>query len=166
MNKKNELAKNTFIIFIGRFCTQFVSFLLIPIYTHFLATSDYGYVDLIQTYVSLLVPIIVLRFDSAVFRFLIDCRENDNEKSKVISSSMLLILIQLILATFIFILFNTLFSFDYWIAIVFNIIFISLSSVLLQLSRGLGRNIDYSVASIISAAITVVMNIVFIILLG
>ena len=144
-----------------------ICFIFINSYLHpLLATSDYGYVDLIQTYVSLLVPIIVLRFDSAVFRFLIDCRENDNEKSKVISSSMLLILIQLILATFIFILFNTLFSFDYWIAIVFNIIFISLSSVLLQLSRGLGRNIDYSVASIISAAITVVMNIVFIILLG
>ena len=80
MNKNKELIMNTFIIFIGRFCTQFVSFLLLPIYTHYLITSDYGYIDLIQTYVALLSPIIILRFDSAIFRFLIDCRDNKEEK--------------------------------------------------------------------------------------
>ena len=59
MDKKKELAKNTFIIFIGRFCTQFVTFLLIPIYTRYLLTSDYGYVDLVQS-CFIMVPIIIL----------------------------------------------------------------------------------------------------------
>ena len=69
MSKGRELTKNTLIIFIGRFSTQFISFILIPFYTRFLLTSDYGNIDLIQTYISLIVPILILRFDSAIFRF-------------------------------------------------------------------------------------------------
>lgn len=56
MNKNKELAKNTIIIFLGKVCTQLISFLLLPLYTACLTTSDYGTVDLIITYVSLLVP--------------------------------------------------------------------------------------------------------------
>lgn len=52
MSKNKELMFNTLIISIGKICTQFVSFLLIPIYTNYLLTSDYGYIDLIQTYIS------------------------------------------------------------------------------------------------------------------
>ena len=63
MNKNKELIKNTAIIFVGKFCTQFISFLLVPIYTNFLTTNDYGYIDLVQTYISLLVPILILRFE-------------------------------------------------------------------------------------------------------
>ena len=72
MNKNKELIKNTIIIFVGKFCTQFISFILVPIYTNYLITSDYGYIDLIQTYITLLVPILLLRFDSGIFRFLIE----------------------------------------------------------------------------------------------
>jgi O-antigen/teichoic acid export membrane protein len=166
MDKKKELAKNTFIIFIGRFCTQFVTFLLIPIYTRYLLTSDYGYVDLVQSYVSLLVPIIILRFDSAIFRFLIDYREkNTKRKIEIISSSFFLIFLQMIAVTFVLILINSYFHFSYWLAIVLNVIFVSFSSYLLQLVRGIGKNIDYSIASIISAVITIVLNVVMLIAL-
>ena len=57
MNKKKELLKNTIIIFLGKACTQLISFLLLPLYTDYLSTADYGIVDLITTYVTLLVPI-------------------------------------------------------------------------------------------------------------
>ena len=53
MNKKKQLAKNTIIIFFGRVCTQLISFFLLPLYTSYLATKEYGTVDLIQTYVTL-----------------------------------------------------------------------------------------------------------------
>ena len=55
MNKKKQLAKNTLIIFLGKVCTQLISFFLIPLYTAYLATNEYGIVDLVQTYVTLLV---------------------------------------------------------------------------------------------------------------
>ena len=80
-SKNKELLKNTFIIFIGKFCTQFISFLLVPLYTKYLITSDYGYVDLILTYISLILPIVILRSDSSIFRYLIDERDNKKERA-------------------------------------------------------------------------------------
>ncbi len=165
MSKNKELVKNTLIIFVGKFCTQFLIFLLIPIYTRYLLVADYGYVDLIQTYISLLVPIIILRFDSAVFRFLIDARDKENEKSIIISSTILMLSIQLIIFIILFFVVNYFFDFNYALAILVNMIFVALSSVLLQVTRGIGDNIGYSIGSIISAIITLVLNITFIVCL-
>ena len=40
MGKKKELAVNTLIIFIGKACTQFISILLLPLYTKFLISEE------------------------------------------------------------------------------------------------------------------------------
>ena len=77
MDKKKQLAKNTVIIFMGRVCTQFISYFLLPLYTSHLLASEYGLVDLVQTYVTLLVPIITLELEMSVFRYLIDYRGNE-----------------------------------------------------------------------------------------
>ena len=163
MGRKKELVKNTFIIFVGKFCTQFVTFLLVPIYTFYLTTSDYGYVDLIQTYISLLIPIVILRFDSAIFRFLIDVRNDEEEKTEIISSSIALIVFQIVLLIIVFLAINYFFNIPYWFAIILNIVFVSISSYLLQLTRGIGKNFDYSISVILSAVITIVLNLILIV---
>jgi len=81
MSKSKEYLKSTLILLLGKFCTQFMSFLLLPLYTKRLEAGDYGTVDLIQTYISLIVPVLSLRMDSATFRFLIDARKSP-EKTK------------------------------------------------------------------------------------
>ena len=165
MNKKKELIKNTAIIFLGKFCTQFISFILVPIYTYFLSTEDYGYIDLVQTYFSLIIPIIILRIDSAIFRFLIDCRNNENEKKDLISVTILFVYLQVMISIVILLVLNYIFKFDYFIPILLNMIFISISSVLLQICRGIGDNAKYSISSIISGVVTIILNIIFIVCL-
>ena len=95
MNKKKQLAKNTIIIFLGRVCTQLISFFLLPLYTSYLATKEYGTVDLIQTYVTLLVPIITLELEMSIFRFLIDSRKSEKETNKLISNNFFILGISL-----------------------------------------------------------------------
>lgn len=165
MDKNKELIKNTSIIFIGKFCTRFISFLLVPIYTNFLTTADYGYIDLVQTYISLLVPILILRLDSGIFRFLIEERNSDQGKNNIISNTILFLIFQIIIFIPLFVCMNLIFNINYAIAIIINIIFMSISSILLQLTRGIGDNVGYSISSIISGIITVILNIVFIIVL-
>ena len=63
MKQGKELVKNTIIIFIGKACTQFISLLLLPLYTAVLSQSDYGFVDLVTTYVTLIVPLITLQLE-------------------------------------------------------------------------------------------------------
>ena len=57
MEKNKELVRNTIIILLGRFCTQFMSFFLLPLYTNILSSSEYGAYDLIVTYIALFAPV-------------------------------------------------------------------------------------------------------------
>ena len=79
MNREKELAKNTLIITIGRICTQMITFFLLPLYTTILTTEEYGIVDLLNSLVMFLIPIISLQLEQAVFRKLIDNRKNNNQ---------------------------------------------------------------------------------------
>lgn len=48
--------------------------LLLPLYTGILSTEEYGIVDLLNTLVSLLLPIVTFQVEQAVFRELIEVR--------------------------------------------------------------------------------------------
>ena len=97
MDKNKELAKNTVIITIGKICTQFISFFLLPLYTAYLETGDLGTVDLLNTYISLLVPIVTLQLENDVFRFLIDARDDEEAKTRIITSVFKYIIIHIII---------------------------------------------------------------------
>ena len=88
MGKAKTYIKNTIILLIGKFVTQFMSLFLLPLYTHYLLSSDYGVVDLYQTYISLFVPVFLLCLDSAVFRFMIDNRKDEKEQKKIVTTSL------------------------------------------------------------------------------
>ena len=167
MNKNKEFATNTFILFLGKFTTQFITFLLIPLYTHFLNADDYGLVDLIQTYISLFVPVLILRFDSVVFRFLIDERKNkDNVDGKkiVITNTVIMVLCVAVIVSSIYILVGFFVSIKYFWLLLFTVIAIMFSNILLQISRGLGKNKEYSIACVITGLTTLILNIMFIVI--
>ena len=75
-NRKKYLVKNTILFAISSFGSKLISFFLVPLYTNVLSTSDYGTVDLISTTSSLLLFIFTLNISSAVLRYAIDDREN------------------------------------------------------------------------------------------
>ena len=59
-SRGKELAVNTIIIGIGKFSTQIISFLLLPLYTTVLSTEEYGTFDLIITISTFVLPLITL----------------------------------------------------------------------------------------------------------
>lgn len=67
--KYRELTVNTALFAISSFGSKIVSFLLLPLYTSALSTSDYGTVDLMTSTVSLLLPILTVNVQDAVLRF-------------------------------------------------------------------------------------------------
>ena len=80
MKQEKELIKNTFIIAIGKFSTQIVSFLLVSLYTAKLTTEQYGNYDLIITIITFITPFITLTLEESMFRFLIDAKNKKEEK--------------------------------------------------------------------------------------
>ena len=163
-NVKNiEYYKNTIILFLGKFSTQFISFLLLPLFTRYLTTSDYGYVDLLQTYISLLMPICLLRIDSAAFRFLVDERKNEKKQSQIISISLALGVVASIILILLYIILRKIINIKYVFSLVISVIILIFINIVLQIVRGLGKNYLYSITAIVVGVINCIINIILII---
>ena len=163
MNKKKQLAKNTLIIFFGRVGTQFISYFLLPLYTSYLITSEYGLVDLIQTYVTLLVPVITLELEMSIFRFLVDSREKENDTRKLISNNFYVLGISLSVFTILYVIATFFFTIPFPVLILFDILVCVLSGNFLQIARGFGRTVDFSISCILTGITTIICNIIFIV---
>lgn len=164
MGRNRALFKNTIIILLGKVCTQFISYLLLPIYTTVLSAEEYGTLDLLITYTILIAPIITLQIEAAVFRFLIDVRDDFSGISDIITNS--ITYIGCVMAVFLFgyIIFNCFIDFKYAVPFAVCVITNALISLFLQLARGVGNNITYAIGSIISGVFTIVFNIIFIVI--
>lgn len=159
MCRGKEFAKNTIIILIGRFCTQFLVFLLLPLYTKLLNTEEYGTVDLIITYISLIVPCVTLELSSALYRFLLDYRDDKEKTSGIVSFVLLAITVIIFVFCVLFSLIASFVNFKFTIYCVCLIIASTYSNVALQLVRGFGNYVAYSIASVIIGGLTVVLNV-------
>ena len=58
--------------------TKLIIFLLVPLYTNAFTTAEYGTVDLINTIVTILVPIITINIGESVMRFALDENSDKN----------------------------------------------------------------------------------------
>lgn len=163
VNREKKLLKNTIIVALGQIGSKFSVFLLLPLYTSYLSTVEYGTVDLLNTYISLLLPIVFLQMEQAIFRFLIDNRNNEKEKSILISTVLLTVLMQTVLLIILFLIVGKFIVNQYKHFFVANVIASMFSSLLLQTSRGLGDNFTYSLGSIVSGVGTIILNILFIV---
>ena len=163
MNKKKQFAKTTIIIFFGKVCTQLISFFLLPLYTSYLATKEYGIVDLIQTYVTLFVPIITMDLEMSIFRYLIDSRGKEKDTKKLISNNFYVLCISLLIFSVLYFIvtsfINVPFRFIIWIDIVVCV----LSGNFLQIARGFGQTLDFSISCILTGLTTVCSNIYLIV---
>lgn len=77
-SRSKTLLNNTILLALGNMGTKLITFIMVPIYTCFLSTSQYGTVDLFTTTMTMLMPIITLSVFDAVFRFVMDASyDND-----------------------------------------------------------------------------------------
>lgn len=72
MNKYKRLASDTIVFAIGKLGSKLILFLLLPLYTNCLSTSEYGTVELVDTFVNLILPVASMVIFEAVHRFTLD----------------------------------------------------------------------------------------------
>ena len=163
MNRERALLKNTVIITIGKICTQLITFFLLPLYTSILTTEEYGTVDLLNTLVSLLLPIVTFQVEQAVFRRLIDNRDKERYKKNIISTAIFSVLIQCIIYLCIFFAIAPFVNNQYKYFLATNVVSYIFASLMQQIARGLGDNLKYAVGSFLSALSTIIFNMIFLV---
>ena len=165
MSREKNLAKNTIIITIGKICTQLITFFLLPLYTGILSTEEYGTVDLLNTLVSLLLPIVTFQVEQALFRELIEVRDNDESKKKIISSGVITVIFQCIIYLIMFALVSPFVNNNYKFFLATNVVAYIFLSLFQQIARGLGDNKRYAIGSFISALFTIIFNVLFLVVI-
>ena len=161
MSRSKELIFNTTIIGIGRISTQLVSFFLLPLYTSILTTEEYGTYDLFVTISTFLIPVITLLMEESMFRFLIDCK-NDNEKKEIISQTVIYTTVSTIIFSIIIFIISRFINIPYCNLFILYLISSILVGVRNALTRGLGRIKLYSISNFITSFMNIILNIVFI----
>lgn len=78
MNSYKKLFNNSFIFAVGRLGSSLISVLLVPIYTYYLSTTEFGTVDLVITTVNMFLPIVSVSMFEAVLRFVMDEKSEGN----------------------------------------------------------------------------------------
>lgn len=163
MTKEKDLAKNTAIISIGKICTQFMSFFLLPLYTSILTTSEYGTVDLLVSYSALLLPIVTFAIEQALFRYLIDVRGDEKKKDSIISTTVFFCLFQCCVCSVILFVVYIFWRNEYLPYFILMVVACICSATMLQLSRGFGDSFGYAFGSFVTALTQVVFNVLLLV---
>jgi len=136
-NKYQRLIKNSGIFMIANFGCKFLSFILVPFYTHILSTVQYGTVDTLVATVSLFSPIATLGIGDVIIMFL---SKKEYESKKIFTNATLLILLGNILVSLVYplLILSDIFR-DYILYFVLLVITSSIYGVLQMYARGTGK---------------------------
>lgn len=127
-----------------------------------LPASEYGTVDLIITYISLLIPVVTVQQEMATFRHLIDARGDKVRSAQIIKTSIKSMLVRLLILVFPYMIIVAFIHWKYAIPVVSCGVFTAFSNLLLQIARGFGDNVKFTIGSVITGVVTITFNLILI----
>jgi O-antigen/teichoic acid export membrane protein len=164
MGRNKQLAKNISYVAIGNLGSKLIGFILLPLYTSWLSPSDYGTVDIITVYASLLLNLVAFDLADAIFIF--PSGKDENEVRQYFSTGFCF---QIICAIFLGGLFYCLKfvhsdeSFFKYIWLIYVILVSQLFQVYCQnFCRGINKMSVFSYTGIINSLSIAVLSILFI----
>lgn len=162
--RSNKFLRDIIIYAVGNLGSKLVTFLMVPLYTHFVAPAEYGYYDLCFTAVVLLYPILSLTLRDGGFRFLVDATTDEVRRSVVtfvyrtlITNSLIAIILGALLWRF--------HPIDYLWPTVGLLIAMSFYEVIIQVVRGLGHTKWFVTAGIVNSFLIGLLSILFVVVL-
>ncbi|MCS7489998.1 oligosaccharide flippase family protein [Raoultella planticola] len=164
MNKYTKLLNNSIIFAFGSLSSKLIVILLVPLYTYYLSSQDYGVVDLITSTQALLMPFITLTVEQAILRYIIGSKDK-NEINSIFSSAFFICVISVFVFLIVCII---LFYFRVWDPklIFYFYLLICISSFQVIFStylRAVDKNKIFAVNGIIQVLTLLVFNVLFLV---
>ena len=155
-----DLVKNIGLLTLGNFATKLLSFFFVSLYTSILTTAEYGIYDIIHTTIVLLIPVLTINVQESVLRFALSKDEDESGILKIgiqfVNLSLLIVLCFCVI-NHILQLFATLDAYAIYFILLF--FFNALNQVLSSFARGIDKVKEYTVASVLSSAVTIGLNV-------
>lgn len=160
--KSKPLLKNLVILTISNFASKILVFLLVPLYTNILSTTEYGIYDLVISTISLSGPILSLNIVDAVMRFMMDKNYDKNEVAtigiKYISYSLVTVALFLVVLNYLDI-WQEIRGLEFYIFLYY--LFYILNQYLIQLAKGLEKIVYMGIAGVIGTITMIATNVLF-----
>lgn len=163
MSKIGKLCHNIGLIAIGTFGSKFLTFLLVPLYTSYLTTYEYGIADLIVTTVALIYPVFTATISESVLRYALDEKTSNSDVFSIglitnILGFVLLLFFTPFLLSFDFLRNNYILFLLYYISYIFY-------QFLSFFARGINKIKVYTVSGIFQTLTLVFSNIILLVFL-
>lgn len=165
MNRSDRVIKTTIIYFIGNFASKLLGFVLLPLYTAYLTSADYGIADILMSTLPLIAPIFTMQVTESVFRFLMT-DNNDEDRKKTITNSLGIFAAGVFIFVILYLPFLYKTNFKYGGLFLAYFIVTYMGIFLQQVLRGLQRTIEYAVTGVISTIVHATSNIFLIVKVG
>ena len=158
MSAYKKLLKNSGIFAIANLGSKLISILFIPYYTYVLSIVEYGTIDMINTSISLILPLITLSIFDATLRFTVKSRYSNKD---IFSSSIIVILIANIIVLLLYPILIKISFLKNILGLFYIIILVqSINIVIAQFTRGIGMVKQFAINGIINTFILVISNII------
>lgn len=162
MNVYKKLVNNSFIFAIGNLGSKVIVFFLVPLYTYYLTTSEFGMVDLIISTTNLLLPIISLSIFESVLRFTMD---SYYDRQAILINAIVVTIIGFLILIIFYPIINWFFPIKDYIIYLYLLLFIqSTHTTIMQYIRAKGLIRLYAISGIINALVLLISNIIFLVL--
>lgn len=150
--RTDRLIKNSFILSFGTLIPKVLTVLILPILTTYLTTSEYGNYDLVLSATSLIVPIVMMQIQQAVFRFLLATSEKKEIENYIATALFFVALVSIASAPITYFA-GRMIRLSSRISAIMCLLVLAESIYLLlgQVMRGIGKNACYSLSVIIYA---------------
>lgn len=164
MSRTKYLMKNTAILFVSNFASKMLVFFLLPLYTSVLTPEEYGISDLITTSVHILHIFLTLYVANGIIRFTMNKASDQNE---MLSIGVYVTVISSIIVSwgsviaFTANLFPSMNPFYGYLCLIFA--FNCFGTILTAFSKGKERIRLIGIAGIVSTAVRVISNILFLV---
>ena len=161
-NRSTRFLKAIGLYAIGNLGSRLLTFLMVPLYTYFVDSADYGLYDLYLTFVMFFIPVMILQLRDGSFRFMID-NDDDMKRKKVVTFVYKVVITTSIIVVVVGLVLSLLHPIRYmWYAILLLIV-MSLYEVVVQMVRGLGKTECFVQAGILSSFGIGVLSVLFLV---
>lgn len=157
-----NLKKNTAVIAIANIGSKGISFILAPLYSFFMSTAEYGTMDILNTTISMLFPILCFDIYEATFRYSSDNRYSDR---KVLNTSLRVCGPACVLSILAFVTSFAIAPNNYFAAVPVCVCLSSINCVFAQYLRGKQRIKQFAFSGVVSAVSLLAMTVFFMIVL-
>jgi Membrane protein involved in the export of O-antigen and teichoic acid len=156
-DRYKKLLGNSVLFAVGNFGSRILLVLLVPFYTHFLSTAEYGTIDLITTSLTLLLPIISVSINEAVFRFVMDKGES---AQAVVTNALAINAFGILISLFLYPLAQVYIDTHGLVIILYIILAVdSVQVIMAQYTRAAGKIMTYAVNGVIKTFVLGITNI-------